>query len=137
MTTILTEIGSTDVASAKPAGDSLWLSAADVERATGWTMKPEGLCQGDICVPAPGDKSKEFVRDDTVNIAAFWKLMDRPVVHDTAGETWMLGRSAGERANALQSLQAPDFTLPDLDGKLHTLSDYRGNRVFLTTWSSW
>ena len=26
---------------------------------------------------------------------------------------------------------APDFTLPDQDGKMHTLSDYRGKLVFL------
>ncbi len=28
-------------------------------------------------------------------------------------------------------MQAPDFTLPDQDGKLHTLSDYRGKSVLL------
>jgi hypothetical protein len=63
--------------------------------------------------------------------------MGRPVLHDDASETWMLGAGAGDRAKALKTLNAPDFTLPDLDGKMHSLSDYRGKRVFLTTWSSW
>ena len=30
-----------------------------------------------------------------------------------------------------------DFELPDLDGKLHRLSDYRGQKVLLVTWASW
>jgi hypothetical protein len=63
--------------------------------------------------------------------------MERPVLHDEAGRTWMLGAAARDRAKALGSLEAPDFTLPDIDGRLHSLSDFRGNRVFLTTWSSW
>jgi peroxiredoxin len=32
---------------------------------------------------------------------------------------------------------AADFTLRDLDGKLHKLSDYRGNVVFLNFWATW
>ncbi|MBX9604973.1 MAG: redoxin domain-containing protein [Gammaproteobacteria bacterium] len=49
----------------------------------------------------------------------------------------MLGAAASDRGRALCTLEAPDFTLPDIDGNLHSLSDYRGKRVFLTTWSSW
>jgi peroxiredoxin len=37
----------------------------------------------------------------------------------------------------LQSLQAPDFTLPDLEGKWHALSEYRGRKVLLVSWASW
>ncbi len=32
---------------------------------------------------------------------------------------------------------APDFTLPDIDGKKMTLSDYRGSIVFLNFWATW
>ena len=32
---------------------------------------------------------------------------------------------------------APDFALPDLDGRVHRLSDFRGRKVFLATWASW
>jgi thiol-disulfide isomerase/thioredoxin len=32
---------------------------------------------------------------------------------------------------------APDFTLKGLDGKAHSLSDYRGKVVFLNFWASW
>jgi len=33
--------------------------------------------------------------------------------------------------------EAIDFTLPDLDGKPHTLSSMRGNVVFLNIWATW
>ena len=137
MATILTEAGATDVAGAEAVGDDLWLPIEDLTRATGWTMKPEGLCHGKVCVPVPKDQNDQFVREGAVNVAEFWRHTDSPVLHDDAGDTWMLGNSAGERARALETLEAPDFTLPDLDGKPHSLSDYRGKRVFLTTWSSW
>jgi peroxiredoxin len=32
---------------------------------------------------------------------------------------------------------AADFTLRDLDGQLHKLSDYRGKVVFLNFWATW
>jgi hypothetical protein len=129
MSTILNETGEVAVA----ASDGLWLSADDAALATGWILKPEGMCQADLCVPLP----KDAVRDDRVDIAAFWRLLGNPVVHDTAGETWVLGTGADQRNAALAGLMAPDFTLPDLAGVPHTLSALRGNKVFLCTWASW
>ena len=32
---------------------------------------------------------------------------------------------------------APDFTLTDIDGKQHKLSDYRGKNVMLIFWATW
>ncbi len=63
--------------------------------------------------------------------------MDKPVAHSRDGEVWAFGESAGERAVKLKSLDAPEFALPDLDGEMHSLSDYRGRKVFLATWASW
>jgi len=110
------------------ATNGLWLSAGDAERATGWTLKPEGMCQDDMCVPME-------VRDGCVDVAAFWQRLDRPVVR--AGDTWVLGAGAEQRNAALAGLMAPDITLPDLDGVPHTLSTLRGKKVFLCTWASW
>jgi len=32
---------------------------------------------------------------------------------------------------------APDFALPDRDGKMVRLSDFRGKKVLIVTWASW
>ncbi len=139
MITLLSDNGKVSLADvdARADGDDLWLSDTAITTATGWTLKAEGLCQGEICVPVPRKDASRYVREGATNIAAFWRLLGRPVVHDHAGNIWMLGTAAAERAARLTSLTAPDFELPDLDGQMHRLSAYRGKRVFLTTWSSW
>ncbi len=123
---------------AGPGGeDQLWLSAQETEAVSGWSLKPEGLCRGDVCLPVPGGQEDDYVRGDLINLAAFWRRMDKPVTHSRNGVVWAFGESAGDRAASLRSLKAPEFTLPDLDGKAHNLSDYRGKKVFLATWASW
>ena len=137
MATVIHEERESDIPSARVAGDALWLPKAEVERATGWTFKPEGLCDADTCVPVPAGAGTGFVEADAVNIAAFWRHMGRPVVRDAAGAAWVLGIGSRERARALESLEAPDFELPDLDGRMHALKDHRGRKVLLATWASW
>ena len=46
-------------------------------------------------------------------------------------------QSCGDQRQQLSSLQAPDFTLPDLQGKPHRLSDFHGKKILLVTWASW
>jgi len=113
----------------------LWITAKDLERASGWTLKAEGLCRDDVCVGVAG--SDRHVDGDSVCASGLWESLGRPVLHDRAGSVWMLGEAAADRSRELESLEAPDFTLPDITGKLHSLSDYRGKKVFLATWASW
>ena len=61
----------------------------------------------------------------------------RPIAVDESERVAYLGVSAEERGRRLASLEAPDFTLPDLDGRLHSLSDHRGVKVFLVAYGSW
>lgn len=135
MTTVLIEQQEIAVVPVE-TGSGLWLSAADTERVTGFTLKPEGMCRDAICVPVPRGAAS-FVQDGAVEAAAFWRHLGHPVVHEEAGDVWAFGIGAGVRTHALESLEAPDFSLPDIDGRMHTLSEHRGKKVFLATWASW
>ena len=129
MTTILTPTAEFTV----DARDGLWMRATDAKKVTGWTLKPEGMCRAELCVPLPA----AAVKGKDVDVAAFWTKLGGPVVAAEDGEVWALGAPADERNAALEGLVAPDFTLPDVDGKPHTLSQLRGKKVFLATWASW
>lgn len=132
--TVLDERGATPV----PAiiqNDRVRLNPADLKRALDWELKPEGFCQGSTCVPIPNRDS--VVIDGGVDLLEFARLLDRPIALDTAERAAYLGTSAGDRAEQLTSLEAPGFTLPDLDGQLHSLSDYLGQKVLLVAYASW
>jgi hypothetical protein len=69
--------------------------------------------------------------------AAALRAEGRPVVHDPAHDVWSVGDTGASRRARREMLEAPDFRLPDLDGRTHTLSEHRGHRVFLVSWASW
>ena len=131
-TTILYDDRISEGIDARADGAHLWLSAADLNRATGWKVEPEGLCRGDACV-----RTQAAWLDDQkrVDLAAFAGYMGQPMIRD--GEAIAFGESLGNRRDSLFSLEAPDFTLPDIDGKLHKLSDFRGKKVFMFSWGSY
>jgi len=122
---------------ANTAGGGLWLSADDLKRVSGFEFKPQGFCKGDVCVPVPEARKGEFVANGRYNLAALANLLGQPVVNDDEHRAWSFGEAAAERKRVLTSLDAPDFSLPDLDGKMHSLSQYRGKKVLLVSWASW
>ncbi len=133
--TVLHVDGSIRTEDARADDGRLWLPASDFCAATGWTPKPEGLCKGDLCLPQPPGSSWTDV-DGCVDLAAFAERLRIPLVHDEEHDVWALGRtSTGTDAEGL--VEAPDFALPDLDGTLHRLSDFRGKKVFLLAWASY
>ena len=117
--------------------ENLWLSHPDLMRATGWELKAQGACQSDRCVPIPPAREAEFVRPGLFNVSALARHLGEPFVQDKQHGIWSFSQAPKEIGDRLHSLQAPDFTLPDLDGKLHSLSDYRGKKVLLMSWASW
>ncbi len=137
MVTVLIDNRILEVKQASGSGDQLWISTSDAERIAGMSPHPEGFSKDGVIVSAPSGNTENFLRGDEVNVAAFWRHMNKPALSDESGEVWVLGASAGERAAALETLQAPDFTLPDLDGRPHSLSDFRGKKIFLVSWASW
>lgn len=119
-------------------GEALWMDRDELERASEWHWNAEGLCRGDTCMPIPrGAAGRPLIAGDRLDAAALWRYAGWPVVHDLSRRRWVLGEGASQRTDALTSLEAPDFELPDLEGRLHRLSDFRGRKVLLVTWASW
>lgn len=102
------------------------LDAAEFEQRTGWALKPEGACKGDVCVPLAG-------RD----AAAVAERLGMPVVADEEHGLWALGPSAGFGGRALTTAELPDVVLPALDGVPFSLRSLRGQKVLLVAWASW
>lgn len=53
-------------------------------------------------------------------------------------QSWAAGSGSGDDAVVLLvGDPAPDFSLPDLDGNVVSLSNYRGRAVLLNFWATW
>jgi hypothetical protein len=142
---IVYDDSATNLASAREDDSQLWITTADLKRATRFEVKPQGVCRDELCFPLPKAKREAFIHKDAgqsratdtwFNMTAFAQLVHQPVAHDAALSTWYFGLRSDQRQQ-LSSLQAPDFTLPDLQGKPHRLSDFRGKKILLVTWASW
>jgi len=106
--------------------DRLDIAADTFTAGTGWAIKPEGACKGDVCVPLPGDGGFDVV--DTAN------RLGMALVRDEAHDVWALGPEAFT-GRTLVSAQAPDVVLQDLDGNDFHLSSLRGQKVVIVSWA--
>ncbi len=123
---------------AQVSSDDLWLTASDLTRATGFKLTRDGFCHGALCIPIPPGRDADFARaDGSVNLAALARLRGQALVHDDDASVWALDASTAARSTTRASLEAPDFTLPDLSGRLHSLHEHRGKKVLLASWASW
>ena len=108
----------------------LTMSAVDFEAATGWAAKPEGMCKGAMCVPAPG-----AVVDGSIDVEVVAGRLGMALVRDDQHDVWALGPESGGRA--LTTAVAPELELPDADGNPFKLSAMHGRKVLLVAWASW
>jgi peroxiredoxin len=134
----------TDGDSVVPAwrdGDRLLVRAADLPAATGWERKPEGLCRGDECVPVrdgPVDVDVDVEGDEPmVDLAAVAAQIRRPFAAEPSAGVAVLGRAPLDVESELAGGEAPDFTLPTLDGEPVALHDSAGTKRLLVTFASW
>ena len=107
---------------------SLHVPRSEFESATGWQLKPEGACQGEVCIPLSQPAG------EAIDVASVASDIGMPLVAAPEHGLWALGPAAiGSRA--LTSAQAPELRLPDLDGKEFRLSSLRGQKVLLFAWA--
>jgi hypothetical protein len=107
------------------------IDAGELERRTGWSMKPEGACKGDVCVPL----AEGAVAGKQIHAAALAERLRMPLLHDEANWLWALGPESGGRA--LTTAVAPDLVLPDRNRDAFALSSLHGQKVLLVAWASW
>ena len=111
------------------------VSNSVLEQATGWSLKPEGLCRDQVCVPVLNVTA--LSKDDQVDLAEFARLLSQNLVIDAQRKVVALGEQAQIRSTEMATLEAPDFTLPDIHGQQVSFSDYNRRKRLLLAWSSW
>jgi hypothetical protein len=131
----------TEVAADAGVSKDLWVSPADLTKATKFEIKPEGVCFAGLCYPIPEDRKAEFLAtrggETRFNLSKFGRLLKLPAAYDAKNAVWYFGPRPEEQNGYLKTLTAPDFTLPDVNGKNHSLADFRGKKVLVITWASW
>ena len=120
---------------ARVDGGSVLIGADSLQATLGWQLEPEGLCRGGACVSVRDRSALE--RDGGIDLASLAAALGRPLALDVEEGVAALGTAADERRRQLESRQAPNFTLPDLQGKPHSLSDHLGKKVLLIAYASW
>jgi hypothetical protein len=110
--------------------ERLRVPVAEFEAGSGWSLKPQGACRGEVCVPLPAD----VVVDGEVDVTAVAERLGMPVVGDPDGGLWAVGPETLS-GHALPSAEAPELVLPDLDGNEFRLSSLRGQKVVIVSWA--
>ena len=108
---------------------SLLVEPAELERRTGWSIQPQGICKGERCVPFTAEP------DGRLDMSRLAERLGMPLVGDEPSVLWALGPESG--GPALASAMAPDLGLPDVHGQSFALRSLRGSKVLLLAWASW
>ncbi|HBZ61438.1 MAG: hypothetical protein NWS60_00325 [Ilumatobacteraceae bacterium] len=111
------------------------VSLADFARATGWQLKPEGLCIDEICVPIR--EANRLTDGASIDLVEFARVTKQNIVFDRQRQVAALGERADSRGDSMSSLLAPDFKLPDIHGRQVSFSDFNRRKRLLLAWSSW
>ena len=139
--TVIYDAKTTTVQDAVPDPDNLWLTTSDLTAASGFVLKPQGACLNELCVPIPKAREASFLRNvkrvQYFNLSELARTLHQPSVHDAASQTWLFGARPEAQMRYVNTLEAPNFTLPDWKGSQRSLSDFRGKKVLLITWASW
>lgn len=124
-----------------PDPTDLWIPGAELERVNGFTLKPEGACLEDLCIPVSAEGSDPILAQSAgetwISLTAFARKVRQGVAVDTEHDVWSFSPIPVTQAPFFDRAMAPDFELPDREGNPVRLSELRGKKVLLLTWASW
>src|SRR5579883_1034527 len=103
-----------------PDSNDLWVRADDLPRINDFTLKHQGACRADMCIPIP----KQLRNGAWFNLSGFAQRVHQASVHDSG--VWSFGEIPSVRGEFYHSRVAPDFAVPDRKGRTVHLSDFRG-----------
>jgi hypothetical protein len=101
------------------------ISPDEFTELSGWDIKPEGACKGEVCVPLGSPNFDLATTADRLGMA---------VVGEPEKSLWALG-PATVTGRALSTTQIGDLSLPDLDGNEFSFASLRGQKVLLVAWA--
>lgn len=115
------------------------MSPEDLTQINGFVLKPEGACLDDLCIPLQqnSDLLKSVDGQQWVNVTAFADLMEQAYVVDEDTRVWSFGEIPATRQSMFSNAQAPEFEIPDRQGNVVRMSDFKGKKALIITWSSW
>lgn len=114
-----------------------YVDAADLTAATGWTLKPVGLCRDDVCVPLFGRAITAHGDASRIELAAWAAALGLLVAGDDDAQVIALAPSAATHAQRAADGKAPSLVLQDVDGNQVSFDDMSGSKRVLVTWASW
>ena len=131
----LIENGQTHEVDVTSGEGSLRFATESVLSVLGWSQKPEGLCQGDVCIPIAS--RPDLITKQGLDLMSLGELLGRPIVIDHEESVASVGAETAAHGAELAGGVAPDFTLPDLTGREYSLSSFKGKKVLLIAYASW
>lgn len=106
------------------------VTRAAFEAETGWQIKSEGACKGDVCIALQGVSEHA----DGFDVRELATVMNLPLVESSDKKLIALGpESVGARA--LTTAESPDFELPDINGNAFRLSSLKGKKIMVYAWA--
>lgn len=139
--TVLYGENAAPIAEALVEKDRLWIPVASLPRANGFTLKPQGACVDEICIPVKQKGPDSLVRKikgkPYFDLSGFAAKTGQAESAETAFPAFSYSDVPVLRGRDFAQGIAPEFTLPDRQGRPVSLSQYRGRKVLLLTWASW
>ncbi len=124
-----------------PDASKLWVSPEELPRINGFEVKADGAVLGSlrVAVEPQGDGDLLMTREGRrwFNVTGLAQRLNQKFVHQADPAVWSFGPIPALRDAGRDPLEAPDFELPDRQGRPVRLSSFRGQKVLLVTWASW